>query len=137
MAVKIPETDNAGLNMTPMIDIVFQLILFFLFNLRFKSLDYRIESSLPKLADKPSLIVWGLKDRAFRKAQLERWKKALPIWALSSMRRSSRILARAFTRCSISAAGGRLNLICPCRWVAMFSCVRSRPRAGRNPPSSS
>jgi biopolymer transport protein ExbD len=48
MAVKIPATDDAGLNMTPMIDIVFQLILFFLFNLRFKSLDYRIESQLPK-----------------------------------------------------------------------------------------
>ena len=48
MAVKIPATDDAGLNMTPMIDIVFQLILFFLFNLRFKSLDYRIESTLPK-----------------------------------------------------------------------------------------
>src|SRR5262245_45522099 len=48
MAVKVPKTDEAGLNMTPMIDIVFQLILFFLFNLRFKSLDYRIESQLPK-----------------------------------------------------------------------------------------
>ena len=34
--------------MTPMIDIVFQLILFFLFSLKFKSLDYRIESTLPK-----------------------------------------------------------------------------------------
>jgi biopolymer transport protein ExbD len=48
MAMKMPKTDEAGLNMTPMIDIVFQLILFFLFNLRFKSLDYRIESALPK-----------------------------------------------------------------------------------------
>src|SRR5262245_25727044 len=48
MALKMPATDEQGLNMTPMIDIVFQLILFFLFNLRFKSLDYRIESSLPK-----------------------------------------------------------------------------------------
>ncbi len=38
---------ESGLNMTPMIDIVFQLILFFLFNLRFKSLDYRIETELP------------------------------------------------------------------------------------------
>src|SRR5438876_472009 len=48
MGTKIPQADEPGLNMTPMIDIVFQLILFFLFNLRFKSLDYRIESSLPK-----------------------------------------------------------------------------------------
>src|SRR5262245_11239829 len=45
--MKMPKTDDAGLNMTPMIDIVFQLILFFLFNLRFKSLDWRIESALP------------------------------------------------------------------------------------------
>jgi biopolymer transport protein ExbD len=34
--------------MTPMIDIVFQLILFFLFSLKFKALSYRIESNLPK-----------------------------------------------------------------------------------------
>ncbi len=37
MALKMPEK-GVGLNMTPMIDIVFQLILFFLFNLRFKSM---------------------------------------------------------------------------------------------------
>ena len=42
------ETANTELNMTPMIDIVFQLILFFLFNLRFKSLDYRIDAALPQ-----------------------------------------------------------------------------------------
>jgi biopolymer transport protein ExbD len=42
------ETANTELNMTPMIDIVFQLILFFLFNLRFKSVDFRIEAALPK-----------------------------------------------------------------------------------------
>jgi hypothetical protein len=45
--MKLPATQDSGLNMTPMIDIVFQLILFFLFNLRFKSLDWRIESNLP------------------------------------------------------------------------------------------
>ncbi len=39
--------DDTQLNMTPMIDIVFQLILFFLFSLRFKSIDWRIESQLP------------------------------------------------------------------------------------------
>ncbi|MBL9086904.1 MAG: biopolymer transporter ExbD [Planctomycetia bacterium] len=42
------EPANTELNMTPMIDIVFQLILFFLFNLRFKSIDFRIDSMLPK-----------------------------------------------------------------------------------------
>ncbi len=48
MPLKIEKIADSELNMTPMIDIVFQLILFFLFNLRFKSLDYRIESALPK-----------------------------------------------------------------------------------------
>jgi hypothetical protein len=48
MAVKIPPSEDAGLNMTPMIDIVFQLILFFLFNMRFKALDHRIDSAIPK-----------------------------------------------------------------------------------------
>ena len=48
MPLKIEKMAESELNMTPMIDIVFQLILFFLFNLRFKSMDYRIESALPK-----------------------------------------------------------------------------------------
>src|ERR1051326_4727570 len=48
MPLKRPPEETLGMNMTPMIDIVFQLILFFLFNLRFKSLDFRIESQLPK-----------------------------------------------------------------------------------------
>lgn len=39
---------DSSLNMTPMIDIVFQLILFFLLNLRFKTLDFRLENQLPK-----------------------------------------------------------------------------------------
>jgi biopolymer transport protein ExbD len=59
MPLKMPKTDEAALNMTPMIDIVFQLILFFLFNLRFKSLEYRIETSLPKdrgLAATPQMV---------------------------------------------------------------------------------
>ena len=42
------DTEQAQLNMTPMIDIVFQLILFFLFSLKFKSLDFRIEAQMPK-----------------------------------------------------------------------------------------
>ena len=48
MAMKHPETDEGQLNMTPMIDIVFQLILFFLFSLRFKGLDHRIDNNIPK-----------------------------------------------------------------------------------------
>jgi biopolymer transport protein ExbD len=59
MAAKIPETADTGMNMTPMIDIVFQLILFFLFSIHFKSLEFRIESSLPKdrgLKATPTLV---------------------------------------------------------------------------------
>jgi len=48
MAMKLPGMADSSLNMTPMIDIVFQLILFFLLNLRFKSLDYRFDAQLPK-----------------------------------------------------------------------------------------
>jgi biopolymer transport protein ExbD len=59
MPLKMPKTDDSVLNMTPMIDIVFQLILFFLFSLRFKSLQYRIETALPKdrgLAATPQMV---------------------------------------------------------------------------------
>jgi biopolymer transport protein ExbD len=48
MALKHPPTDESALNMTPMIDIVFQLILFFMFNMKFKALDHRIDSEIPK-----------------------------------------------------------------------------------------
>jgi biopolymer transport protein ExbD len=48
MALKQPETDESVLNMTPMIDIVFQLILFFMLNMKFKALDHRIDSEIPK-----------------------------------------------------------------------------------------
>jgi biopolymer transport protein ExbD len=48
MAIKSPPTEDTALNMTPMIDIVFQLILFFMFNLRFKGLDHRIDTQIPK-----------------------------------------------------------------------------------------
>src|SRR5262245_42051295 len=59
MPLKMPPQESLGMNMTPMIDIVFQLILFFLFNLRFKSMEYRIETSLPKdrgLAATPQIV---------------------------------------------------------------------------------
>ena len=48
MAIKLAMGDDTELNMTPMIDVVFQLILFFLLTLKFKSVDQRIDSSLPK-----------------------------------------------------------------------------------------
>ncbi len=48
MGIELPEADDTELNMTPMIDIVFQLIIFFLLSLKFKTIDQRIESMLPK-----------------------------------------------------------------------------------------
>ena len=48
MAVKIPDPEETEMNMTPMIDIVFQLIIFFLLSLKFKAVDRRIDSALPK-----------------------------------------------------------------------------------------
>jgi Biopolymer transport protein ExbD/TolR len=48
MAVEMPEMEETEMNMTPMIDIVFQLIVFFLLTLKFKSVDERIDSKLPK-----------------------------------------------------------------------------------------
>ena len=46
--VDIAEGDETEMNMTPMIDIVFQLIIFFLLSLKFKTIDRRIDSQLPK-----------------------------------------------------------------------------------------
>ena len=46
--MKHPVPDDLGINMTPMIDIVFQLIVFFMLNLKFKAEDERIDSNLPK-----------------------------------------------------------------------------------------
>ncbi len=39
--------EDSELNMTPMIDIVFQLIIFFLLSLKFKDIDSRIDAALP------------------------------------------------------------------------------------------
>ncbi len=44
---QVPE-EVLGINMTPMIDIVFQLIVFFMLNLKFKAADHRIDTALPK-----------------------------------------------------------------------------------------
>jgi len=46
-AQRFPEPDDTELNMTPMIDIVFQLIIFFLLSLKFKTVDQRIDAMLP------------------------------------------------------------------------------------------
>ena len=45
-----------------------------------KSRPYLAEvaQGLDRIADKPVQIVWGKKDRAFRKRELERWKRIFP-----------------------------------------------------------
>ena len=47
----VPESADrevTKLNMTPMIDVVFQLLVFFLCSMKFKSLDMKLEAHLPK-----------------------------------------------------------------------------------------
>lgn len=68
--------DDTEMNMTPMIDIVFQLIIFFLLSLKFKTIDQRIESMLPKdrgLAPTPTFPedFLKVKVKAFRRDMLE------------------------------------------------------------------
>ncbi len=46
--VDIKEGEETEMNMTPMIDIVFQLIIFFLITLKFKTIDERIDANMPK-----------------------------------------------------------------------------------------
>jgi hypothetical protein len=72
MGVKMPTVEETTMNMTPMIDIVFQLIVFFLLTLRFSAPEYRIESQLPKdrgLAATPQFVsdLQAIKVKLFRK----------------------------------------------------------------------
>ena len=64
--------DETTMNMTPMIDIVFQLIIFFLLSLKFKTVDERIDAKLPKhLGEKtdpvPLIETPKVKVKLFRK----------------------------------------------------------------------
>ena len=45
---EMEDAEVAKLNMTPMIDVVFQLLIFFLCTMKFKTLDQKIEAFLPK-----------------------------------------------------------------------------------------
>ena len=88
--------EDPGLNMTPMIDIVFQLIVFFLLTLKFKTVDSRIDSSLPRnvgpraipvvVDETPRVVVKLFRedhetpDRAFTRLRVgNRWTADLPI----------------------------------------------------------
>ncbi|MCG3133502.1 MAG: hypothetical protein HMLKMBBP_00680 [Planctomycetes bacterium] len=44
---KQEDTETIRLNMTPMIDVVFQLLVFFLVTMKFKTLDQRVDAYLP------------------------------------------------------------------------------------------
>jgi biopolymer transport protein ExbD len=48
MALQVDLGEDSALNMTPMIDICFQLIIFFMLTLKFPSVSARFESQLPK-----------------------------------------------------------------------------------------
>jgi biopolymer transport protein ExbD len=79
MAVDLPEPEDTEMNMTPMIDIVFQLIIFFLLSLKFKQIDRRIESMLPKdrgLAPTPTFPedFLKVKIKLFRRDMLDKEK---------------------------------------------------------------
>ena len=87
--------DDPGLNMTPMIDIVFQLIVFFMLTLKFKSVDRRIDSALPRsvgprpiavfVDETPRIVVKLFRerhetpDRAYTRLRVgNRWTADLP-----------------------------------------------------------
>jgi biopolymer transport protein ExbD len=72
MSMQVPETEDTVLNMTPMIDIVFQLVTFFLLTLHFATPEDRIEGQLPKDRgpfDLPAVVdeLEGVKVKLFRK----------------------------------------------------------------------
>jgi hypothetical protein len=48
--------DETALNMTPMIDVCFQLIVFFMLTLKFKSIDKRFETELPRVGPRPDVV---------------------------------------------------------------------------------
>jgi biopolymer transport protein ExbD len=58
-------------NMTPMIDVVFQLLVFFLVSMKFKTLDMKLEAFLPKDIG-PSPIQTHPEDRVKLTARLDR-----------------------------------------------------------------
>jgi biopolymer transport protein ExbD len=72
---QLPQGEDTVLNMTPMIDICFQLVVFFMLTLEFKSIDRRFETQLPKVGQQPTpgepLAVQHVTVRLFRK-NLER-----------------------------------------------------------------
>ena len=57
-------------------------------------------------ADKPALLLWGLKDIAFRRKELERWKRALPDHDLHEFEECGHFLAEEAPNKVVSALRG-------------------------------
>ena len=55
MPLKTHQDDMPAINLTPMIDIVFQLIIFFMVGARFTELEKKVDLSVPKVAGAASL----------------------------------------------------------------------------------
>jgi biopolymer transport protein ExbD len=92
MGISMPEVEETEMNMTPMIDIVFQLIIFFLLSLKFKTIDRRIDSMLPKdrgLAPTPTFPedFLKVKIKVFRRDMLDK-KKAYTLVKIDNDQKS-------------------------------------------------
>jgi biopolymer transport protein ExbD len=55
MPLKTHQEDIPAINLTPMIDIVFQLIIFFMVGARFTDLERNVDVSVPKVSDTAAL----------------------------------------------------------------------------------
>jgi len=51
MPLKLQQDDMPAINLTPMIDIVFNLIIFFMVGARFSEMERQVDLSVPKVAD--------------------------------------------------------------------------------------
>lgn len=55
MPLKLHQDDIPAINLTPMIDIVFQLIIFFMVGARFSELENKIDLQVPKVSSNSTL----------------------------------------------------------------------------------
>src|SRR4029079_18619578 len=55
MPLKTHQDDMPSINLTPMIDIVFNLIIFFMVSTRFTEMERQVEVSVPKVGDVSAL----------------------------------------------------------------------------------
>ena len=55
MPLKTHQDDLPAINLTPMIDIVFNLIIFFMVSTRFTEMERKVDLSVPKVADVSAL----------------------------------------------------------------------------------